>query len=110
VLKQRPGYGVLGDVYGLYKQATVGDVNIGESPSAVGSTWTGIRSPRAAGLLQAGCAGMRPNMFLCLPVITIPQLIRGQRTGHLRGRKTTICIEMVNNFYIFDINFKDEGF
>ncbi|KAA8579567.1 hypothetical protein FQN60_006660 [Etheostoma spectabile] len=27
-LKQRPGYGVLGDVYGLYKQATVGDVNI----------------------------------------------------------------------------------
>ncbi|XP_068446322.1 acyl-CoA-binding protein-like [Clinocottus analis] len=28
VLKQRPGYGVLGDVYGLYKQATVGDVNI----------------------------------------------------------------------------------
>ncbi|XP_034404406.1 acyl-CoA-binding protein-like [Cyclopterus lumpus] len=32
VLKQRPGYGVLGDVYGLYKQATVGDINI-ERPS-----------------------------------------------------------------------------
>ncbi|XP_039648819.1 metalloreductase STEAP3-like isoform X5 [Perca fluviatilis] len=29
ILKQRPGYGVLGEVYGLYKQATVGDVNIG---------------------------------------------------------------------------------
>ncbi|KAL6115388.1 dbi [Pungitius sinensis] len=28
VLDQRPGYGVLADVYGLYKQATVGDVNI----------------------------------------------------------------------------------
>ncbi|KAK5847543.1 hypothetical protein PBY51_016663 [Eleginops maclovinus] len=28
ILKERPGYGVLGDIYGLYKQATVGDVNI----------------------------------------------------------------------------------
>ncbi|XP_054479862.1 acyl-CoA-binding protein-like [Anoplopoma fimbria] len=28
VLDKRPGYGVLGEVYGLYKQATVGDVNI----------------------------------------------------------------------------------
>ncbi|KAI4794849.1 acyl-CoA-binding protein-like [Pseudochaenichthys georgianus] len=28
-LKQRPGYGDLGEIYGLYKQATVGDVNIG---------------------------------------------------------------------------------
>ncbi|TNN56069.1 Acyl-CoA-binding protein [Liparis tanakae] len=61
VLKQRPSYGVLSDVYGLYKQATVGDVNIGESPSAAGSTWTGIRSPRAAGLLQAGWE--RPGFF-----------------------------------------------
>ncbi|XP_062417390.1 acyl-CoA-binding protein-like [Pungitius pungitius] len=28
LLDQRPGYGVLADVYTLYKQATVGDVNI----------------------------------------------------------------------------------
>ncbi|KAM8903613.1 acyl-CoA-binding protein-like isoform 1-T2 [Spinachia spinachia] len=28
VLDQRPAYSVLADVYGLYKQATVGDVNI----------------------------------------------------------------------------------
>lgn len=30
ILKERPSYVVLGDVYGLYKQATVGDNNISE--------------------------------------------------------------------------------
>ena len=30
VLKQRPGYGVLGDVYALYKQATMGDNTLSE--------------------------------------------------------------------------------
>ncbi|XP_029302734.1 acyl-CoA-binding protein-like isoform X2 [Cottoperca gobio] len=29
LLKQKPGYAELGEIYGLYKQATVGDVNIG---------------------------------------------------------------------------------
>lgn len=31
VLKQRPSHDELSSLYGLYKQATVGDVNIGES-------------------------------------------------------------------------------
>lgn len=30
VLKQKPDHGEICAIYGLYKQATVGDVNIGE--------------------------------------------------------------------------------
>lgn len=30
VLKQRPDYAEISSLYGLYKQSTVGDVNIGE--------------------------------------------------------------------------------